>query len=82
MELGALTRPKYEENLGKFIEEHVKPMMDAIEAEDFEKFDAAFKVAIEQANAYHELYDKPFLRWKVPDQPPPDLDLTPRGAKK
>ena len=26
---------------------------------------------------YHEIYDKPFLRWKVPAQPPPDLDLTP-----
>ncbi len=82
MELGALTRPKYEENLGKFIEEQVKPMMDAIEAGDFDKFEAAFNVAIEQANAYHELYDKPFLRWKVPDSAPPDLDMTPRGQKK
>ena len=34
MELGAITRPKYEENLGKFLEEHVKPMMAALEAED------------------------------------------------
>src|SRR5581483_11415293 len=31
------------------------------------------------ANAYHDLYDKPFLRWKVPADPPPDLDLTPRA---
>ena len=78
MELGAITRPKYEENLGKFIEENVKPMMAALEAEDLEKFDRELEHAIEQANAYHELYDKPFLRWKVPSSPPPDLDLTPR----
>ena len=78
MELGALTRPKYEENLGKFIEEQVKPMMAAIEAEDLETFNQEFEKSVEQANAYHELYDKPFLRWKVPAQPPPDLDLTPR----
>jgi hypothetical protein len=78
MELGALTRPKYEENLGKFIEEQVKPMMAAIEAEDLETFNQEFEKSVEQANAYHELYDKPFLRWKVPSQPPPDLDLTPR----
>src|SRR5881397_4398783 len=43
MELGALTRPKYEENLGKFIEEQVKPMMAAIEGEDFEKFNQEFE---------------------------------------
>jgi hypothetical protein len=33
---------------------------------------------VSAANAYHEVYDKEFLRWKVPDQPPPDLDMTPR----
>ena len=39
-------------------------------------FEAAFATMVEQANANHEFYDKSFLRWKVPDQPPPDLDLT------
>jgi hypothetical protein len=34
------------------------------------------------ANAYHELKEKPYIRWKLPDAPPPDLDLTPRGSKK
>ena len=82
MELGALTRPKYEENLGKFIEEQVKPMMAAIEAEDLETFNREFATAVEQANAYHELYDKPFLRWRVPATAPPDLDMTPRPKSK
>lgn len=82
MELGAITRPKYEENLGKFLDEHVKPMMAALEAEDGARFEEEFRKSIEQANAYHELYDKPFLRWKVPDQPPPDLDMTPRPTRK
>lgn len=82
MELGAITRPKYEENLGKFIEENVKPMMAALEAEDLDRFNQELTAAVEQANAYHELYDKPFLRWRVPAAPPPDLDMTPRGAKK
>lgn len=82
MELGAITRPKYEENLYKFIEENVKPMMAALEGENLDKFNEEFARAVEQANGYHELYDKPFLRWKVPSQPPPDLDLTPRPAAK
>jgi hypothetical protein len=24
------------------------------------------------------VYDKSYLRWKVPEMPPPDLDKTPR----
>jgi len=31
---------------------------------------------IDEANAYHEKYDKGFLRWQLPSSPPPDLDLT------
>ncbi len=78
LELCAVTRPKYEENLRKFIEKCMKPMMAALEAEDFATFDQEFQRAIKQANAYHKLYDKPFILWKLPDSPPPDLDLTPR----
>jgi hypothetical protein len=78
MELGAFTRPKYEENLNQFLAESWKPLEDAIAREDFVAFEALFHKAIESANAYHELRDKPYIRWKLPDMPPPDLDLTPR----
>src|SRR5262245_54262373 len=40
------------------------------------KYESEFTVMIDQANAYHEKYDKGFLRWKMPDEAPPDLDLT------
>ena len=53
----------------------------AIQNEDFPAFEAAFHHAIEQANAYHELKDKPYIRWQLPDHPPPDLDMKPRGKK-
>ena len=33
---------------------------------------------IDQANVYHEKYDKGFLRWQMPASPPQDLDLTPQ----
>ncbi len=78
MEMGAFVRPKYEENMTKFIAEDVEQVKQAIEAKDWDKFETAFHAMVEQANAYHELYDKEFLRWKIPDQPPPDLDMTPR----
>ncbi len=68
MEMGAFVRPKYEENMTKFIAEDVEQVKQAIEAKDWD----------DQANSYHELYDKEFLRWKIPEYPPPDLDMTPR----
>jgi hypothetical protein len=81
MELGAYTRPKYEDNLNQFLAENWKPVQEAIAKEDFPAFDAAFKKAVEAANAYHELRDKPYIKWKLPDVPPPDLDLTPPRKK-
>ena len=78
MDLGAITRPKYEDNLNQFLAENWKPVEEAIAKEDFDAFETAFQKAVEAGNAYHELRDKPYLRWKRPDTPPPDLDLTPR----
>ena len=78
MELAAFTRPKYEENLNQFLEENWKPLEETIANEDFAAFEARFHQAVEAANAFHELRDKPYIRWKLPDMPPPDLDLTPR----
>src|SRR2546422_11395350 len=79
MEKGAFLRPKYVENMDKFVNEEVTAVRKAIEAEDWETFEHAFTAMGDGANAYHDLYDKPYLRWKIPEQPPPDLDMTPRG---
>jgi len=79
MEKGAFLRPKYAENMEKFIGEEVAAVSKAIESEDWDGFDTAFAAMVDAANAYHEVYDKAFLRWKVPSEPPPDLDFTPRA---
>lgn len=81
MELGAFTRPKHEEALNQFLAENWKPIEAAIEKQDFAVFEDAFKKAVESANAYHELKDKPYLVWKLPDTPPPDLEFKPRAKK-
>jgi hypothetical protein len=78
MEKGAFLRPKYHDNMEKFITTELAAVRSAIESQDWDGFEDAFKAMVEQANAYHELYEKPFLRWKIPDAPPPDLDMTPR----
>ncbi len=76
MEKGAILRPKYADNMEKFINGSVAALRTIIESEDWDAFEGAFKTMVDEANGYHEFYDKSFLRWKVPDQPPPDLDLS------
>ncbi|MEE8314752.1 MAG: hypothetical protein V3R91_10545 [Myxococcota bacterium] len=78
LELGAYTRPKYEESIEEYLRDDWAPIEAAIKDKNLEKFLAAFDASVDSANAWHEQKDKPYIRWKVPDQPPPDLDLTPR----
>ncbi len=79
MEKGAILRPKYTEDMDVFISDQVAEVRKSIESEDWERFESAFSAMVESANGYHEKYDKGFLRWKVPEQPPPDLDMTAGG---
>lgn len=78
LQKGCFLRPKYAENMDTFIAENVEPVKTAIEQADWDAFEPAFKEMVDAANSYHEVYDKGFLRWKIPDAPPPDLDMTPR----
>jgi len=78
MQKGAFLRPKYADNIDAFISNQVAAVQKAIESGDWAAFEAVFEDMVEQANAYHDLYEKPFLRWKIPVLPPPDLDMTPR----
>lgn len=78
MEKGTILRPKYTEDMEKFIEGPVAEVHRCIDEKDWSGFEAAFEGMVDSANAYHEQYDKGFLRWKVPTDPPADLDLTPQ----
>jgi hypothetical protein len=72
MKKGAVLRPKYTENMDKFLNKQLAAVAD------WEAFEKTFQAMVKSANAYHVVYDKAFLQWKIPDQPPPDLDMTPR----
>ena len=76
LEKGAILRPKYEEDVEEFVSGTVATIKTAIDNEDWDTFESEFATMIELANGYHEKYDKGYLRWQMPDQPPPDLDLT------
>ena len=81
-ELGAFMRPKHEDAIGQYLVENWKKLEAPLEAKDFAAFDREFRECIDMANAYHELKEKPYIRWQLPSTPPPDMDLAPRGAKK
>ena len=78
MELGAFVRPKYQVSMAKFLTEDFDPVRRAVEDRDWEAFDASYHRMVVKANYYHDVFDKGFIQWRLPDMPPPDLDLTPR----
>ena len=77
MELGMVTRPKYEEHLETFVKDDLGAIEAGIKAKDFSRVEEAFHQGVRNANDYHDLNNKAFIVWKLPDYPPPDLDLTP-----
>src|SRR5262249_1905434 len=81
-QLGAFMRPKHEDAINQYLAENWQKLEAPLEAKDFAAFEKEFHECIDMANAYHELKEKPYIRWKLPEAPPPDMDLLPRGAKK
>ena len=77
-ELGAFMRPKHAAGIEEYLRDSWPPLEKAIKAEDLPAFLTAFDRAIDDANAWHEKKEKPYIKWKVPDFPPPDLDFEPR----
>jgi len=77
-ELGAFMRPKHEAALEEYLRDSWAPLEATIKEKSFDRFRQAFDKAVDDANAWHEKKEKPYIRWKLPDHPPPDLDLTPR----
>jgi hypothetical protein len=75
MEKGAFLRPKYAVDMEKFIDEEVAALKKVIDSEDWASFQKAFEAMVDAANAYHDVYDKPYLKYKIPEIPPPDMDV-------
>jgi hypothetical protein len=77
-ELAGFVRPKHEDALNEYMEKDWSKLEAPLKARDFAAFEQVFHAAIASANAWHDQKDKPFIKWKLPDFPPPDLDFTPR----
>ena len=70
-------RPKYKERLDRFETDQLAPLFKAIEALDHQAFEHAFTAATDDANLQHVETGYGYIRWKLPDEPPKDLDLGP-----
>lgn len=77
-QLGTVTRPKYTDDVTEYLHDELGPLMSAIDARDFPAFARTFGEAVDSANEYHRRWNKEFIVWKLPAQPPLDLDLTPQ----
>jgi hypothetical protein len=74
-ELCTITRPKYADDIAEYLHDEVEPLLAAVAAEDAGAFQAGLAEAIDTANELHRRWDKGFIVWKLPEAPPPDLDL-------
>lgn len=79
LRLCMVTRPKYRQDLQAYIDEELEPLHRTLRAQDGDAFRAHFETAVVEANEYHRRWKKPWILWKLPELPPPDLDLTPQA---
>jgi hypothetical protein len=79
LRLCEITRPKYTDDIEEWLADDFDPLMAALEAHDFETFEKRYHESVDFANEMHRRWQKEWIVWKLPDTPPPDLDLTPRG---
>ena len=73
----AVIRPKYAERLAAFESARLAPLFAAIETQDRAAFDRAFQSATDDANTQHVETGYGYIRWKLPDEAPKDVDLGP-----
>ena len=70
-------RPKHAERLAAFETAMLGPIFAAIETQDRPAFEGAFSAATDDANKQHVETGYGYIRWKLPDEAPQDLDLGP-----
>ncbi len=77
MRAGVTLRPKFAEDLNSFIKQYLTPIMDAIRAKDWKRFEEAYKNGMDGSNVFHGKYGYGYIRYVLPKNPPEIYDLTP-----
>lgn len=79
MKTSVVVRPKYAESMRRFLDGEIATLRQVIESEEWGRFEAVCEEVVGATNRYHEEFDKGFIVWQLPTEPPGDLDLSPRG---
>ncbi len=80
MRMGATTRPKMAKHLEAFQHATLDALSAAVAARDWETFEKQYHEGVASANRFHEATNHPEIRWRLPEEPPADLDLGPSGG--
>lgn len=73
-----MVRPQYREAMERFIETDLAAVRTVVQEERWDQFDMAWDRLTSSVNEYHEEFNHGYLRWRVPEDAPSDLDLAPR----
>jgi hypothetical protein len=77
LRLCEITRPKYTHDIEEWIGDDLDPLMAAVDDGDLVRFERHYHEAVDAANEFHRRWNKAWIVWKLPESPPPDLDLAP-----
>ena len=73
----SIVRPKYTEDIAAFQKEHIAAVLAACQRKDGAEFERALAASIDASNELHVKWAHAYIRWKIPEQAPTDLDLKP-----
>lgn len=76
LRLCATSRPKYAEEMERYLSVDCIPVRDAIKNGDAAAFATAYERMIERANELHGVFGKPWIRWVTPATAPEEFDFT------
>lgn len=85
MKLGKIVptvRPKYAEGMAEFEGEHMTSILAAITANDWPAFEIAYRGAVAASDAFHDRFAKPFIRFRLPPEAPPLLEMDPSARSR
>lgn len=72
-----VVRPKYAEAMSEFETRHLEPLASAVAAKDATAFEDAYHKAKNASDEYHARFAKPFIRFRLPRDPPSWLQFEP-----
>jgi hypothetical protein len=76
LRLCTMSRPKYAEEMDRYLAEDCLPVRDAIKNGDPVAFESSYQRMIDRANELHGVFGKPWIRWVTPATAPEEFDFT------